>query len=266
MLAFALVLSTFLGLCFSIQASSAETIRFTTIDYCPFTCDPLREDGQEGFMTDFLKEVFESAGYELEIDMFPYVRAVKYVEQGKYDGIVVVGKEYAPRLVYPDEPTVAQPVVFLVNSGMEWRYRGIRSLSAVRVGTVGGFYYSSPDLMNYFKSAQRDPSRIYVIYGEDTTRRAIRMLLSGRITTLVEGEFAADYELQKMGLRSEVVKAGYTSEDFDDYTAFSPHHPKANEYARLFSRALKKFKRSGRLRDILSRYGISLTDSGEMTN
>jgi len=94
------LLTGWLSLCFTLPALRAETLRFATIDYCPFTCSPATEGGKEGFMTDILREALEPAGYTLQIEMLPYVRAVKSVQEGVYDGIVVVGKDYAPDLVY----------------------------------------------------------------------------------------------------------------------------------------------------------------------
>jgi polar amino acid transport system substrate-binding protein len=245
------------GLFFYSSIVWAQTIRFVTIDYCPFTCDPSKEAGKEGFMTDVLREAFEPAGYTLEIEMLPYVRAVNSVRAGLYDGIVVVGKDYAPDLVYPDEPTVKQRVVFLVRAGTSWRYRGVESLAEAKVGIVRGFHYVDPDLITYLAEAQADEAKVHVIHGDSTTRRGLRMLFANRITTLLEGEYSATYELEKMRLNGNVMVAGYTENAFEDYTGFSPRNSNAAKYAEILSDTLAKMKESGRLDDILRRYGIT---------
>lgn len=61
--------------------------------------------------------IFEQTGYTLEIEMLPYARAVNLVQVGTYDGIVVVGKDFAPDLLYPDTPTVIKRVAFMMNAG-----------------------------------------------------------------------------------------------------------------------------------------------------
>ena len=67
-------------------------------------------------MTDVHREVFELGGYTLEIDMLPCTRTLNSVQDGSYDGIIVVGKDSGPNLVYPDLPTVIQRVAFVVNA------------------------------------------------------------------------------------------------------------------------------------------------------
>lgn len=250
-----------LGMFFYPSIAWAQTLRFATIDYCPFTCAPSKEGGKEGFMTDVLREAFEPAGYTVEIEMLPYVRAVNSVQEGAYDGIVVVGKDYAPDLVYPDEPTVKQRVAFLVNAGTSWRYTGVESLHKVKVGIVRGFYYVDPELITYLAEEQDNEARVHVIHGDSTTRRGLNMLLANRITTLLEGEYSATYELEKMGLNGDVMVAGFTDGAFEDYTGFSPHNSKADRYAEILSETLSEMKESGRLDDILRGYGIT---SGRM--
>jgi polar amino acid transport system substrate-binding protein len=238
-------------------AVKAETLRFATIDYCPFTCDPSVADGKEGFMTDVLREAFEETGYTLEIDMLPYVRAVKSVRSGMHDGIVLVGREFAPDLIYPDQPTVIQRVAFLVNAGDSWRYTGVESLSEVTVGIVQGFYYVDPDLIAYLEAQQGNDTRVFVMHGANTTRRGLGMLQARRITTFLEGEYSAIYEMGTMGIQDAVKVAGYTTDAFEDYTAFSPSHPNARQYAQVLSGKIAQLKQSGRLNEILRRYGIT---------
>jgi polar amino acid transport system substrate-binding protein len=244
-------------LCFIPTYTWAETIRFATIDYCPFTCDPIKEEGKEGFMTDVLREAFAEPEYTLEIDMLPYARAVSSVESGTYDGIIVVSKDYAPDLVYPSGPTVMQRVVFLVNSGESWRYTGIKSLPQVTVGIVKGYYYVDADLIMYLEKEQNNETRVNVMHGDNTTNRGLRMLKSNRITTLLEGEYSAMYEVKKMGEMGTVTIAGYTTEAFENYSGFSPLNPKAKQYAKTLSETITQLQRSGRLDEILLRYGIT---------
>jgi polar amino acid transport system substrate-binding protein len=251
-----LLFSGFISLYLSPISTSAETIRFATIDYCPFTCNPSEEDGREGIMTDVLREAFEKAGYQIEISTLPYVRAVRYVNDGRYDGIVLVGKKYAPELVYPDHSTLKQRVVFLANMGTSWSYSGVTSLKNVRLGIVRGFHYVDDDLVGYLEREKNNSARMYVIHGDKTTERAIGMLRSYRITAFIEGEYSVLYELKKKGISNALRIAGYTSEAFEGFTAFSPRSPKSKKYARILSNTLEELKRSGRLSNILRRYGI----------
>lgn len=236
-------------------ATQAKTLRFTAIDYCPFTCDPKKENGKEGFMTDVLRAAFEEAGYLVEIKMFPYVRAVAAVTTGEYDGIAVVAKPTAPELIYTDTPTEVQPTAFFVRNGSAWRYRGTESLKDVVIGTVKGYDYSDSELNRYFEERGKS-DRVIVLHGVNTTERGLRMLLTGRIDTYIEGEYSAIYQLNRLGLGDQVAIAGYSTDNFEDFTGFNPRNPKSAEYARLLSDKIRQMRRSGEMQDILGRYGI----------
>lgn len=240
-------------------ASAETTLRFATIDYCPFTCDPAKDDGREGFMTTVLRAALEPEGYEIELDMLPYVRAVRSVQLGTHDGIVVVGRDYAPELIYPSRPTVSQRVMFLVNRGAAWRYKGIDSLAQARVGIVGGYHYVDQDLIDYLEHQRQNEALVQVILGESTTERGLNMLTTNRITTFLEGEYSAMYELDKIGAKNTVETAGYTQEAFDDYTAFSPRNPHSRRYAEILSETLESMSANGQLDEILREYGITQT-------
>lgn len=256
--ALCLVLFGSISLCFFTPKTLAKTLHFAAIDYCPFTCNPSLEDGKEGFMTDVLREAFEPAGYTLEIDILPYARAVIATQNGIYDGIVVVGKEYAPELIYPNMPTVVQRVAFLVNAGKPWRYKGIESLHPITVGIVKGYQYVDPDLIEYLQQYQEDESKVRILHGNRTTVVGLRMLQTGRITTFLEGEYSVIYELNKMGINDKVIVAGYTTNAFEDFTGFSPINPNSAKYAQILSNKLAELKVSGRLDEIIRRYGVSL--------
>ena len=242
-----------IGIHMPIWPAHAETIRMATIDFCPFTCNPDMEGGKEGFMTDVVRYALRNAGYDLEVIMMPYVRAVKQTRAGEVDGIVVVGKLFAPDLIYPKMPVVSQRVAFIVKKGTDWKYKGVNSLKTKTIGIVKGYHYVDEDLQNYLLSKE-NADKIQVIYGLDTTERNIKKLLAGRIDIYLEGEFSLLYALAKLGARDKVVFAGFTDDAFDDYVGFSPKSKKADELASLVSRTITDLKKTGELNGFLTPY------------
>lgn len=235
----------------------AETLRFTSIDYCPFTCDPQKEDGKEGFMTDILRAALEEAGHSIEVEIYPYARALAAVKSGKFDGIVVTLKELAPELVYTDIPTAKQRIAFLAKAESNWKYTDTGSLSEVSIAIVKGYDYSDHNLNRYFKK-HANTDKVVVLHGLNTTERALKMLLSDRIDAYVDGEYSILYNLKKLGAEDKITVAGYTPAGVEDYTAFTPHNPKSIEYARLLTDKIRELRRSGELNRILMNYGIDL--------
>lgn len=235
--------------------TEAETLRFTTIDYCPFTCDPDKEDGKEGFMTDVLRAALEEAGHSIEVKIYPYARALAAVKLGEFDGIVVTLKELAPELIYTESPTEKQRVAFLARKGINWNYTGIDSLAEVSIAVVKGYDYSDPDLNQYIKEYE-STDKVIVLHGINTTERAIKMLLTDRIDAYVDGEYSILYNLIKLGAGDNISVAGYTPTGVEDYTAFTPHNPKSIEYAKLLTDKIRQLRQSGELNQILKSYGI----------
>lgn len=241
---------------FVLQATAAaDTLRFTTIDYCPFSCDPEKENGQEGFMTDILRSALEEAGHTVEITMLPYVRAVNAVVSGDYDGIVVIGQENAPDLIYPDVSIGVQRVAFFTKQGSSWQYSGVDSLAEIVVAIVKGYDYIDTELNRYF-SDNMESDRVVVLHGTSTIERGLKMLQTGRIDSYFEGEYSILYALKKLGLNEDIAIAGYSSEEFTDITGFSTHNPRSEEYARLLSNKIRTLRESGKYRKLLRSYGI----------
>lgn len=242
-----------IGLNMPICLAQAETIKMATIDFPPFTSDPGKESGREGFMTDVVRYALKSAGYDLEVKMMPYARAVKQTRDGDVDGIVVVGKLFAPDLVYPEVPVVSQRCVFIVRKGTNWKYNGVDSLKTMKIGIVKGYHYVDEDLQTYLLS-EENANKVDVLHGVDTTERNIKKLLEGRIDIYLEGEFSALYILNKLGVRDKVVFAGFTNNSFDDYIGFSPKSKKAAELASLMSKTIMDLKKTGKLKDFINPY------------
>lgn len=250
---FLVTLGLLLGPNPSLPLARAEAITMATIDFCPFTCDPHTEGGREGFMTDVVRYALDRAGYELELAMLPYVRAVNGTREGLFDGLVVVGKQYAPDLVYPEIPVVSQRVVFIVKKGTDWRYEGVDSLKTMRIGIVRGYHYVDEDLQEYLLDGKNAPM-VSVLHGRNTTERSVQKLLKGRLDVFLEGEFSALYVLHKLGVEDQVVFAGYTNNAFDDYVGFSPKSREADELAALLTRTIRELKETGKLQELLSPY------------
>lgn len=231
----------------------AETVRMATIDFCPFTCAPDKEGGKEGFMTDIVRYALEKAGYDLEVAMMPYVRAVSKTRDGTYDGIMVVGKFFAPDLVYPELPVVSQRVAFIVKKGVGWTYESVRSLESKRIGIVKGYHYVDKDLQAYLLN-EDNSERVNALHGLKTTERNIEKLLEGRIDVYLEGEFSLLYVLKKLGVDEKVDFAGFTNEAFDDYVGFSPKSQKAQELTSLMTETIRELERTGKLKEFLMPY------------
>jgi polar amino acid transport system substrate-binding protein len=238
------------------RITAAETLRFTTIDYCPFSCDPTKENGREGFMTDILRAALEEAGHSIEVTMLPYLRSVNAVVSGDYDGIIVIGQENAPDLIYPEVSIGVQRVAFFTRAESDWKYSGVGSLPGAVIGIVSGYDYIDSELNQYF-SENSESDRVVVLHGKSTIERGIKMLQTNRIDSYFEGEYSILYALEKLGIRKNISIAGYSSEEFTDITGFSLYNQKSAEYAQLLSDKIREMRQSGEYKKLIGSYGIT---------
>ncbi len=72
---------------------------------------------------------------------------------------------------------------------------------------------------------------------------------------MIENSNVFRYEAERMGSMNQ-IKQVETDSSFPVYLAFSPKHPKAKEYAALFSAGIQKMAKSGTLKKLLDRYQV----------
>lgn len=109
------------------------------------------------------------------------------------------------------------------------------------------------ELNAYFdKNAQR----VQYVSGIDPLSMNIRKLLAGRFDTLIAGENVMTYKIKEMGVVGEVINVGVTDISANLYIAFSPTNKNSGKYADIFSKGIRKLKKSGELDQILDRYEL----------
>ena len=247
----------FLMLIFVVNIN-AKSLKFIGIDYCPIGCDPTLEDGKEGFVVDALKHIFTKYGYKVDITIMQFSRAIKQIETGKYDGIIVTGKEISPNLIYPKHSISPAQACFLVKKGDDWKFSGIESLDSRKIAAIEEFHYPDEEIDKYLKSKKDNVELLS--NDKDPTKRNILKLVSGRVDTYVEGYFPAKYMLFKLGYEDKIEISQFLDKTFYGYTAFSNHNSDAQILADIFDKEFEKMLKNGELLKILKVYGIDSLD------
>jgi polar amino acid transport system substrate-binding protein len=229
----------------------ADDIVLASPDYwCPFSCKA--GAAQEGFTVEIVREIFTAAGHRVRLVNENYSRALMDVRAGTYTATPSTFREEAPGFVFPSQPISRNRYCVYVPDSSSFTYRGAASLKALRrVGVIRGYSYGAA-LDAAIKAA---PQRFEVHTGDGLTERMLRRLQLGRMDAFVEEENLVAYTLkQQPGLAART--AGCEAPSYA-YMAISPKHPKAQDYARLFSDGMPKLRRSGRLKAILASYGLA---------
>jgi|AGTN01.1.fsa_nt_gi ABC-type amino acid transport/signal transduction systems, periplasmic component/domain len=229
----------------------ADTITLRADEWCPANCAP---GDKPGYGVEAATEIFAKAGHKVEYAVAPWGRSLEDCLHGTIDAVIGAAPVDSPDLVFPEQPIGVWDTTFVVAKGRPWRYTGADSLPAVKLGGIIGYIYMEP-VGAYVEANKGDRNKVDLVGARQPLEQNLRKLVAGRIGATMEARTVLDYNLRELGLQDAVDFAGST-EGGSVYIAFSPKHPKAREYARILDEGLREMRASGRLKQILDRYGV----------
>lgn len=238
--------------------SSAETLKVAVLEFCPFVCDPAKEDGKEGFSIELERAIFERAGYGINFHLVPYVRSIKATENGDYDAVGFCNDESSE--VNMCSTTTVGPMVqtFYIKKGNPWRYKGINSLEHIKLDVISGYNYTlvSEEFQEYIEKNRENEQLVDFMFGENVLYRIFQKIESGRTGGTNEAEYVADYLAMKTGYTDKLEKAGTFETVAWGRMCFSPKNPNAQKYVEILDKGIRQMKASGELQKILQKYGL----------
>lgn len=229
----------------------SETITLASDCWMPYICGT--KWGHDGIAVDITKAIFKKVGYQVELKIVPWTRAVEMTRKGKYTAIVCAAKNDAPDFVFPEEHVVLRQTCFYTNENSQWNYEGIPSLLHISLGVVGGYHYYY-ELDDYIEK-RKNSENIQIVHGENAIKQNILKLISGRIKACCADPFVLQYILFQNEL-SGVRKAGCAPGATKLYLAFSPALSQSQKYAKRFSEGMRALIASEKTKEIYAAYGI----------
>jgi polar amino acid transport system substrate-binding protein len=235
-------------------AGAGAAIITIRADYWPpFNGEP--KNVKAGYMIEVLREIFGPLGHTIDYQLLSWDESLAAVRQGKFSAVVGANHEDAPGFIYPTEPLGVSATGFFVRSGNPWRYEGTKSLETVRLGVIEAYSYN--DELDEYIRTNRKSGRIVESSGDTALAALIRMLQTGQVDVVAEDPSVMMFNLMDAKVPAgDVVARGMTEEKQQLYVAFSPALPMSKTYARQFDEGIRKLRQSGKLGQILSRYGI----------
>jgi len=233
------------------ESKDKETISIAAIDWCPQICP---KDERNGYILDLVKKVFSDNQYQLEVQFYPWSRAIKMVREGKLDALLAPAKAEAPTLIYPDNEVGAQKMCFFTLSNSKWQYTGLTSLTDQQIG-IGKD--TSIEELNSYLITHPEQFQFQPYIGR-YVEQSFRKLSKGRIDSFLFTYNTTKFELTRLKKWHKVRSAGCVN-TAKVYLAFSP---KIDEQKR--SRLIKEFNmRSNQLfkhgaeSNIMKNYGLN---------
>lgn len=233
-------------------SASAETIRLGGDNWCPYNCDP--KSPNPGYQVELAKEILEAKGRKVEYVLLPWSRAVEEATSGRIDGLVGAVPEGKPTFAFPAVETGVSQACFFALKTSTWKYDGVESLAKQPIGIIQDYFYGKK-LDDYFRG--RKNKYVQAAIGDDALPKLISKTNLGRLTAFLEDANVTKLTLMNMKLADRFKIVGCSDKKDIVSIGFSPKNPNAKEYAQLISDGTEALRKSGRLKEILAKYGMT---------
>lgn len=246
---FAIILSASV---FIPATSVADEISFRSDYWCPYVCNPDSEN--PGYMVEVARTVFEKQGHKVQFSLSNWVRAIKDTRSNRVQGLVGCSVVDAPDFIFPKKPMGITKNAYFVPKNSTWSFKGRSSLKQVSIGVINGYTYG--DSVDSLIRARHRP--FIPFSGDRPLEQIVKMMSAGRLDGFIENPMVLRYAAENANIKMEDMKIAGWVENKDPalYIAFSPEHPKSQEYAEALTRGVEELRRSGELQRILQKYNV----------
>ena len=184
---------------FSSTAIAGDQLYFVGVEKIP----PIsyEENGvKKGLCYDLFQEVSKRLNLDVKVDLCPFNRSWKYLQDGDADGMIGLyyKKEREEDLIYAKVPLYYVPYHVFVKNNNQFDFRSLEDLYGKRVGKQSGWSVSEE-----FESAVKAQK---ILIDEATQiEQNLMKLNSGRIDAYVGNYYLAMHHLKLLGLQAEIV-------------------------------------------------------------
>jgi len=236
--------SLFVLLALIMGVAQADTVTAAQDPWPPF----VQEKGEPGLSVDLVRAALEHEGYELEMTIMPWARAIDQVKNGNIDVLVATWytEERSDYLRY-SEPYMQNQLKFIKQAGDDFEFNGLDSLTGKTVGVVRGYGYGD-DFLNATNFSRPETSSI----GSNLLK-----LDAGRIDLTLEDEIVALSTMKSEGIDSS--KYDFTNNALsvnDLHVTSGVANARSEEIIAAFNRGLAAIRENGTMAELLAKYGV----------
>lgn len=226
--------------------AATPTVRLVTLEYPPYI--QTADGALDGVAVRVVRQTFAKLGYEVEIEVLPWARALYQVRTGLADGIFTIFKT-SEREAFLD---YSQQVLF--QQGIRFVHRPDVSLSedAIQSFNFGAYSVCVINQVSYGSrmDAALAQNQFDQVFRLTRAPQCLRMLESGRARLWLSNHFGARALVNQLDMKDVVEINPHPIEDTPSYIAFS----KAQELSALrdqLDQALADMKATGEYQAII---------------
>ena len=228
-------------------AEPKPTLLLVTAPYPPFI-NAAGDPQGEGIDIDIAREAMRRGGYEVEVKLVPWKRALLMLERGEADFTTTISRsgDRNTYLAWSPGYRVTVGYRFYAKKGNGQTLTSMEDLDGHSLGITLGYFY--PDVI-----AKRAKTRYE---NGSTLTNTVNMLDKGRADYMVVNGIAGSWEINRLGLTDqlELQPLTYTS-DSPTYMAFSLARP-YHKPLEAMKRGLTSMSKDGTMLKIEKKYSV----------
>ena len=231
-----------------------ETLVIAADLWCPINC--AADSPRPGIFVELARDIFAEAGIQVRYETRNWARVLQEVRRGDINAAIGAGYEDAPDFLFGATPVALSRNCFYTRRDSTWRYAGVTSLPAVRLGVINDYSYGEP-INVYIAGPHTQRDRVQVAAGDNALDLNLTKLSHGRLDAVLENSWVVQSRLAELGRSGELREAGCREPNVPIYLAFSPARSDSARYVELFEQGLQRYRADGRLQALLGKYGVS---------
>jgi polar amino acid transport system substrate-binding protein len=250
-----LALSSILLLTAQYAQAQTKKVTLTTLDWEPYIGANLQG---KGYVYEIVSEAFKSVGYQVDIEFYPWARAVSEAESGKADGLFpeYYGDERKANFIF-SAPFPGGPVGFMARKESKITFPADPQKELTKA-LQGMKQYSFGVVRDYINTKEFDDASFLKKDVSDSDEQNIKKLLAKRTDLIFIDKFVAQYiiktTLPKSANELEFLEPPLEVKPL--YIVFSKKAPDYEQKAKDFNDGLAKLQKAGTIKAIMKKYGF----------
>ncbi|MGH1373969.1 MAG: substrate-binding periplasmic protein [Cellvibrionaceae bacterium] len=173
-------------------------------DWCPYSCANSDATGQHrGVLVDYLDAMFKGLGIELEVQFYPWSRAVALARRGdKVHGLLSAVHSEAPDMLFSQVPTMSYRTCVFTRKDSQWEYSSEQSFNALRLGYIQDYGYGG--FVDEYIFSNQGLDHLMAITGNGGVMQLSRILRANRIDAFVSDPLVVSYDLRSENYQLKV--------------------------------------------------------------
>lgn len=226
-------------------------------DWCPQHCEHQSE--YRGYIVELVAAALSAEQAPYRIDYLPWLRALKAVERGEFDGLLTPTVNGYPQFLFHHEAVGYQDYCFYTRQDSTWQYRQFSDLLGKKLAFLQDSGFG--ELEGYLAQHREQIETQQFSGGQGFTRKLFDFLERGRADSIIMTSDVYQFSLKTGAIADRFRPAGCLGHE-KLAVGLSPADPqRAQAIARLLDSGIRKLRERGELQSILARYGLEPWDA-----